>query len=128
MGQLVHIDNAVFRAIKAATRAATRSSCPPPARCRAGCCTRRRRRSVRIPDHKVAQALLTELGEPILSSTLLLPGDEEPLTQGWEVGAARPPGRRGDRLGWCNDVPTTVVDFSSAGDRAPWVRRPDPVR
>ena len=40
---------------------------------------------VRIPDHAVAQALLAELGEPLLSSTLLLPGEEEPMTQGWEI-------------------------------------------
>src|SRR5690606_38480376 len=40
---------------------------------------------VRILDHRVARALLAELGEPLLSSTLILPGDEEPLTQGWEI-------------------------------------------
>ncbi|WP_276615468.1 Sua5/YciO/YrdC/YwlC family protein [Nonomuraea basaltis] len=36
---------------------------------------------VRIPDHVVTQALLAELGEPLLSSTLLLPDETEPLTQ-----------------------------------------------
>ena len=40
---------------------------------------------VRIPEHTVAQALLAELGEPLVSSTLLLPGEEEPMTQGWEI-------------------------------------------
>ena len=40
---------------------------------------------VRIPEHAVVQALLAELGEPLLSSTLLLPDEEEPLTQGWEI-------------------------------------------
>jgi tRNA A37 threonylcarbamoyladenosine synthetase subunit TsaC/SUA5/YrdC len=34
---------------------------------------------VRVPDHAVAQALLQELAEPILSSTLMLPGSTEPL-------------------------------------------------
>ena len=34
---------------------------------------------MRVPDHAVAQALLQELGEPILSSTLILPGSSEPL-------------------------------------------------
>jgi len=68
---------------------------------------------VRIPDHVVAQAILAELGEPLLSTTLTLPGDEEPMTQGWEIK---------DRLdhaidavidsGECGTVPTTVVDVS----------------
>ena len=40
---------------------------------------------MRIPDNHVVQALLAELGEPLLSSTLLLPDEEEPLTQGWEI-------------------------------------------
>ena len=54
---------------------------------------------VRIPDHRVAQALLAELGEPLLSSTLLLPGEEEPMTQGWEIKERLDhAGRRGDRL------------------------------
>jgi len=69
---------------------------------------------VRIPDHVATQALLAELGEPLVSSTLLLPGEEEPMTQGWEIK---------DRLdhvvdavvdsGDCGTEPTTVVDFSS---------------
>jgi hypothetical protein len=33
----------------------------------------------------VALALLEELGEPLLTSTLILPGDEAPLTEGWEI-------------------------------------------
>src|SRR3712207_8801781 len=40
---------------------------------------------VRIPDNRVVQALLAELGEPLLSSTLLLPDEEDPLTQGWDI-------------------------------------------
>ncbi len=40
---------------------------------------------VRIPDHPVVQALLTELGEPLLSSTLLMPGDDLPLNDAWEI-------------------------------------------
>ena len=69
---------------------------------------------VRIPDHPVAQALLAELGEPMVSSTLLMPGEEVPMTQGWEIK------ERLDHLvdavidsGECGEVPTTVVDFSS---------------
>ncbi len=40
---------------------------------------------VRIPKHTSCQALLAELGEPLVSSTLLMPGEDEPMTQGWEI-------------------------------------------
>lgn len=40
---------------------------------------------LRVPDHPVALALLEELNEPLLSSTLMLPGDEEPLSDGEEI-------------------------------------------
>ena len=68
---------------------------------------------VRIPEHVVTQAILTELGEPLLSSTLLLPDQEEPMTQGWEIK------ERLDHAvdavidsGECGVEPTTVIDFS----------------
>jgi tRNA A37 threonylcarbamoyladenosine synthetase subunit TsaC/SUA5/YrdC len=69
---------------------------------------------VRIPDHVVTQALLAELGEPLLSSTLLLPGEEEPMTQGWEIKETLDHAL--DAVvdsGECGTEPTTVVDFSS---------------
>ncbi|MBV6448889.1 L-threonylcarbamoyladenylate synthase [Nitrosomonas sp.] len=40
---------------------------------------------LRIPDHPVVQALLEELDEPLLSSTLILPGDEFPLNDAEEI-------------------------------------------
>ena len=40
---------------------------------------------VRIPDHRTARALVQALGEPIVSSTLILPGEQSPLTEGWVV-------------------------------------------
>nr|WP_298719150.1 L-threonylcarbamoyladenylate synthase [uncultured Steroidobacter sp.] len=40
---------------------------------------------VRVPDHPVATAILDELGEPIMSSTLILPGDEHPMTDPREI-------------------------------------------
>ena len=71
---------------------------------------------VRIPDHSVAGAILAELGEPLLSSTLLLPGEERPMAEGWEIK------ERLDHLvdavidsGECGEHPTTVVDFSNGG-------------
>jgi tRNA threonylcarbamoyl adenosine modification protein (Sua5/YciO/YrdC/YwlC family) len=40
---------------------------------------------IRVPNHAVVQALLDELGEPLLSLTLQLPGDDEPLNEAWEI-------------------------------------------
>jgi len=99
LGQLVQIDNAVFRAVKAATPGRYTFILPAtrevPRRLQH---PRKRTVGVRIPDHAVTQALLAELGEPLVSSTLLLPGEEEPLTQGWEIKERldrdRPLGRR----------------------------------
>lgn len=68
---------------------------------------------LRVPEHSVTQALLDELDEPLLSMTLLLPGDDEPMHQGWEIR---------ERLehvvdlvidaGACNSAPTTVIDLT----------------
>ncbi len=76
---------------------------------------------LRVPDHPVPQLLLTELGEPVMSSTLLLPGDELPQTDAKEIY---------ERLqhsvdlvldgGNCGLVPTSVIDLS--GDSAVVVR------
>ena len=62
----------------------------------------------------VAQALLAELGEPLLSSTLTLPGEAEAMTQGWEIKQELDHAL--DAVldsGDCGVEPTTVVDFSS---------------
>lgn len=77
---------------------------------------------LRVPEHGVAQALLKEMGEPILSSTLMLPGHDVPLNEAWEIR---------ERLehevdlvidgGACGLTPTTVVDLTGA---APVVLRP----
>jgi tRNA threonylcarbamoyl adenosine modification protein (Sua5/YciO/YrdC/YwlC family) len=74
----------------------------------------RRTIGLRVPDHKVAQALLTELGEPLLSSTLLLPGDDEPLNDAEQIRDRLE--RRVDLVldaGSCGIVPTTVVDLTA---------------
>ena len=74
---------------------------------------RRRTIGVRIPDHRVPQLLLAELGEPLMSSTLLLPSDELPLTAGREIEARL--GHEIDAVldgGDCGIEPTTVVDLS----------------
>lgn len=83
---------------------------------------RRRTIGIRVPDHPVPQLLLAELGEPLMSSTLLLPGEEVPLTDATEIR------QRLEKVvdaildgGNCGVEPTTVVDL--AGDKPQVVRR-----
>jgi len=83
--------------------------------------TRRNTIGLRVPSNPIAQALLTELNEPLLSATLHLPGDEYPLSDPCEVD---------ERLchvvdviidgGHCGLTPSTVVDLS---DKAPSIIR-----
>jgi tRNA threonylcarbamoyl adenosine modification protein (Sua5/YciO/YrdC/YwlC family) len=131
LGQLVHIDNTVFRAVKAstpgpytfilpATREVPRRLLHP----------KKKTVGVRIPSNRVVQALLAELGEPLLSSTLILPDESETMTEGWLVKEELD--HQVDAVvdsGECGTEPTTVVDFSSgapdivrigAGDPAPF--------
>jgi tRNA threonylcarbamoyl adenosine modification protein (Sua5/YciO/YrdC/YwlC family) len=74
---------------------------------------KRRTIGVRIPDHPVPRMLLQEVGEPIMSSTLLLPNEPQPLTRGIEIQT-----RLENDLdavldgGDCGVEPTTVVDLS----------------
>jgi len=67
---------------------------------------------LRVPDNNVVAMLLAELGEPILSMTLHLPGDEYPLNDPEEINE-----RLGNRVdvildsGFCSLEPTTVIDL-----------------
>lgn len=115
LGQFVIVDNAQFRLIKQltpgpytfilkGTKEVPRMTLNP----------KKNTIGARIPDHRITQALVSSLGEPILSSTLILPGEEEPMNDGWEVNEA---------IGHLLDVviegpvgtegATTVVDMSS---------------
>jgi tRNA threonylcarbamoyl adenosine modification protein (Sua5/YciO/YrdC/YwlC family) len=82
---------------------------------------RRKTIGLRIPDHAVALALLDALGEPLLSTTLLLPGDELPLN---DAGEIRRRLQHDIKLvldgGSCGTLPTTVVDLTGP---APQVTR-----
>jgi tRNA threonylcarbamoyl adenosine modification protein (Sua5/YciO/YrdC/YwlC family) len=72
---------------------------------------------LRVPDHPVTAMLLGELGEPVMSSTLLLPGEDLPRTDAREIYETLE--RRVDLVldgGNCGLVPTSVIDIS--GDRA----------
>lgn len=76
---------------------------------------------LRVPAHPVTGLLLAEMGEPIMSSTLLLPGEDLPRTDAREIHEAL--GNRVDMVldgGNCGLVPTSVIDLS--GERATVVR------
>jgi tRNA threonylcarbamoyl adenosine modification protein (Sua5/YciO/YrdC/YwlC family) len=74
---------------------------------------KRRSIGIRVPDHRIAHALIEALGEPLMSSTLLLPGDVLPLSEPEEIRD------RLDKLvdviidgGACGVEPTSVLDLS----------------
>lgn len=87
----------------------------------------RRTIGLRVPEHAVAQALLAVLGQPLLATTLIPPGEREPLNDPQEIRA-----RYEKQLqaivdaGACRRLPTTVIDLS--GDEPALVRvgRGDP--
>ncbi|HMW18053.1 MAG TPA: L-threonylcarbamoyladenylate synthase [Accumulibacter sp.] len=116
LGQFARVDNACYRLLKATTpgpytfilegtRELPRRVMHP----------KRKTIGLRVPKHVVALAFLEQLGEPLLTSTLIVAGDETPLTEGWEIQ---------DRLetqldlildgGFCGIEPTTVVDLTAA--------------
>ncbi len=74
---------------------------------------RRRTIGLRVPDHPIVHAMLNALGEPIMSSTLTLPGDEYPLTDVVEIEE-----RIGNQIELIVDAgpigiePTSVIDLS----------------
>ncbi|WP_203566526.1 L-threonylcarbamoyladenylate synthase [Aestuariimicrobium ganziense] len=115
VGQWVEMDNWVFRAVKAATpgpytfilkatREVPRVMQHP----------RKKTIGIRVPDHVTTLAVLDAVGAPLMSSTLIMPDQDVPLSQGWVVA---------DELehlvdvvvdsGDCGIDPTTVVDLSS---------------
>ncbi len=108
------VDNRQFRLLKAATPGsyvfileATREL---PKRLQH---PKRRTIGLRIPDHPVVNALLAELGEPILSSTLLLPGDEMPHTDAEEIRSLLE--HQVELIldgGSCGIEPSTVIDLT----------------
>ncbi len=128
LGQFVHVDNAVFRAVKAATPGPYTFILPGTREVpRRLLQAKKKTVGVRIPEHRIVQALLEAMGEPILSTTLLLPGSaEEPgdrmMTQAWEI-AEELDGRIDAVIESGVEVtaePTTVVDLSD--DEAEIVR------
>ena len=122
LGQFVILDNHAFRTIKSlipgpytfimkATKEVPKKTMHP----------KKNSVGARIPENPLSLSLVEEVGEPILSSTLLLPGDDDPLTDAEDVAAAI--GNDVDLIiesGVPGVVPTSVIDFTEG---APVVRR-----
>lgn len=130
LGQFVHVDNTTFRAIRAVTPGQYTFILPATKEVpRRLLHPKKRTVGVRIPDHPVVRDLLVQMGEPILSSTLLLPGQEAPLTDGWaikelldhQVEAVIDSGE-------CGAEPTTVVDFAEGAPEVIRAGAGDPQR
>ena len=89
----------------------------------------RRTIGLRVPDHKVLQELLTVFGQPLLATTLIAPGETEPLNDADEIRQ-----RFGNQLqavvdaGACAMQPTTVVDLTGAEPVLIRIGRGDPAR
>jgi tRNA threonylcarbamoyl adenosine modification protein (Sua5/YciO/YrdC/YwlC family) len=114
IARYARVDTPVFRLLKAHTPGpftfllpATRET---PKRLQH---PKRRTIGIRVPEHPVPHLLLAELGEPLMSSTLLLPGDETPLTDGDQI-RERLDGVLDAILdgGHCGIEPTTVLDLA----------------
>lgn len=116
LGHLVHIDNHVFRAVRAATPGSYTFILPATKEVpRRLLHPKKKTVGVRLIDRPFVQALLAELGEPLLSTTLILPGETEPMTEGWQVKEELD--HQVDLVVEAGDVPaepTTVIDYSDA--------------
>ena len=114
LGKYAIVDNSQYRALKAATPGSytfiLKATREVPKRL---LYPKRHTIGLRVPDHAVVRALLEEMGEPILSSTLILPGDELPLNDGEEIRKRLE--RDVDLIldgGSCGLEMTTVIDLT----------------
>lgn len=115
LGTYAKVDNSQFRQLKAATPGSytfiLQATKEVPNRTLH---PKRKTIGLRVPDHAIVLALLKELGEPMLSCTLMLPEDKQPLSDPYDIR---------DRLehavdliidgGWCGIEPTTVIDMTA---------------
>jgi tRNA threonylcarbamoyl adenosine modification protein (Sua5/YciO/YrdC/YwlC family) len=118
IGQFAKVDNLQYRLIRANTPGSytfiLRATRDVPRRL----LTPRHTIGVRIPDHAVALALLEELAEPLLSSTLILPAHGQPLNDPHDI--RRLLEHQLDMVidsGACDGQPTTVIDLSGDAPR-----------
>jgi tRNA threonylcarbamoyl adenosine modification protein (Sua5/YciO/YrdC/YwlC family) len=89
----------------------------------------RRTIGLRVPEHRVTQALLEQMGQPLLATTLIAPGEHEPINDPQEIRA------RFERelqavvdAGACPAEPTTVIDLTGGEPVVVRLGRGDPAR
>ena len=87
----------------------------------------RRTVGLRVPEHRVTQALLEELGQPLLATTLIPPGDSEPLNDADEIRERFDASLQAIvSIGACPREPTTVVDLTGGEPALVRLGRGDP--
>lgn len=115
LGTYARVDNSQYRLLKSATPGSYTlilvASREVPARTLH---PKRKTIGLRVPDNKITLSLLEELGKPMLSCTLMLPNEVEPITDIYDIR---------DTLdstvdvmidgGWCGIEPTTVIDMTN---------------
>ena len=116
------VDNTVYRLLKHATPGPytfiLKATSEVPRRLMH---TKRKTVGLRVPDNPIAQALLADLGEPMMSVTLIMPGDEYPLIDPYDIRQVL--GNDVDLVidgGYCGMEPTSVIDLA---DDTPLVLR-----
>lgn len=122
LANYAHVNNSSFRLIKAHTPGAytfiLNATSEVPKRLQH---PKKKTLGLRVPDNKIALAILESLGEPIMTSSLILPGDIDPLTDPYDIKTTLD-----NQLelvvdgGYCGMEPTTVVDLT--GDHAEILR------
>ncbi len=114
VGSYARVDNSAYRLLKTATPGAftfiLQATKEVPRRLSH---PSRKTIGLRVPDNRIDQALLEELGEPLIGTTVILPGDEDPMTEGYAIQ------ERLEKLvdavvdgGACGLLPTTVIDLT----------------
>ena len=112
------VDNSVYRTLKSLTPGPytfiLKATSEVPRRLQN---PKRKTIGIRVPDNRIAQALLEELGEPMMSSTLILPGNELPETEPDEIHDKL--AKQVDLIvdgGHCGFEPTSVLSIGEGGD------------
>ena len=114
VGSYARVDNSAYRLLKAATPGAFTFILPASKEVpRRLSHPSRKTIGLRVPDNRIDQALLEELGEPLIGTTVILPDEQDPLTDGYVLQERLE--KRVDAVvdgGACGLVPTTVIDLT----------------
>jgi len=115
LGGFARVDNATYRTLRTITPGPytfiLEATSEVPRRLQH---PKRKTVGMRVPDNATAQALLAELGEPLMSVTLQLPGDEYPLTDPYDIRQTLE--HQLDLVidgGYCGLEPTSVIDMTT---------------